>query len=377
MVAMTKRKGTASAPPVGIRKATEAYESWLARHVSLIPADLKLKHERMAQSPFPFLRATFYRWRQLWPEICPELDAAPKVLGVGDLHVENFGTWRDHEGRLIWGVNDFDEACVLPYTNDLVRLAASAQLAARDKHLSCDDKALCDALLAGYVDAIQRGGKALVLAERHPWLRDLAMSELRDPVQYWDKLERWRNVGQWVPRPIMRLLRAALPNPDLALRVVHRQAGLGSLGRQRFTAIAEWCGGLIAREAKELAPTAWHWEMRTPGERKILYLEAIENAIRVADPFVRLEGHWLIRRLAPDCSRIELSSLPKVKDELKLLHAMGWETANIHLGNRNAAKQVLKDLRKRPARWLFKAATLMAKAIVVDWKEWAAKSRRG
>src|SRR5262245_20146622 len=117
---MTKLNRPGSAPPVGIRKATEAYESWLARYVSLIPADLKLKHERMAESPFPFLRATFYRWRQLWPESCPDLDAAPKVLGVGDLHVENFGTWRDHEGRLIWGVNDFDEACVLPYTNDLV-----------------------------------------------------------------------------------------------------------------------------------------------------------------------------------------------------------------------------------------------------------------
>jgi uncharacterized protein (DUF2252 family) len=24
--------------------------------------------------------------------------------------VENFGAWRDVEGRLIWGINDFDEA---------------------------------------------------------------------------------------------------------------------------------------------------------------------------------------------------------------------------------------------------------------------------
>ena len=48
-----------------------------------------------------------------------------KLKGVGDLHVENFGTWRDVEGRLVWGVNDFDEAYALPYTNDLVRLVAS------------------------------------------------------------------------------------------------------------------------------------------------------------------------------------------------------------------------------------------------------------
>ena len=75
-----------------IHKATEAYEAWIGKRLTLIPADLELKHQRMAESPFPFLRATFYRWVQLWPEVCPELAAAPGVLSVGDLHIENFGT---------------------------------------------------------------------------------------------------------------------------------------------------------------------------------------------------------------------------------------------------------------------------------------------
>ncbi len=48
---------------------------------------------------------------------------------MGDLHIENFGTWRDLEGRLIWGINDVDEAYPVRYPNDLVRLAASAFLA--------------------------------------------------------------------------------------------------------------------------------------------------------------------------------------------------------------------------------------------------------
>src|SRR6266849_4235763 len=74
----------------------------------------------MASSEFAFLRATFYRWARLFTKHCGEVCDGPKVLGVGDLHIENFGTWRDAEGRLSWGVNDFDEACLLPYTNDLV-----------------------------------------------------------------------------------------------------------------------------------------------------------------------------------------------------------------------------------------------------------------
>src|SRR5579883_363864 len=109
-----------------ISKATARYENWLARHLTILEKDLELKHEAMRSAPFPFLRATYYRWAQVWPEICADAAHAPQVLAVGDLHVENFGTWRDIEGRLIWGVNDFDEAAPLPYTNDLVRLAASA-----------------------------------------------------------------------------------------------------------------------------------------------------------------------------------------------------------------------------------------------------------
>src|SRR5713101_8301715 len=86
-----------------IHEATRSYESWLGRHTSVVVRDVRLKHERMAESPFVFLRATFYRWIQVWPTVCASLLHAPTVLAVGDVHVENFGTWRDLEGRLIWG----------------------------------------------------------------------------------------------------------------------------------------------------------------------------------------------------------------------------------------------------------------------------------
>ena len=82
-------------------------------------------------------------------------------------------------------------------------------------------------------------------------------------------------------------------------------------------------------------------------------------------------GNWLFRRLAPDCSRLELASLPETHDEQKLLHAMGWETANIHLGTKTAVRRVLKDLNRRPAKWLRRAAQAMTKATLEDWKEWA------
>jgi hypothetical protein len=85
---------------------------------------------------------------------------------------------------------------------------------------------------------------------------------------------------------------------------------------------------------------------------------------------VQQEGRWIVRRLAPDCSRIELSSMPKVRDEAKLLYSMGFETANIHLGTKGAAKRLPVALTKLPHHWLHDAAETMMSATVKDWKEW-------
>jgi uncharacterized protein (DUF2252 family) len=116
-------------PLPNIVQVTRKYETWLARHLPILKSDLQLKHRLMAQDSFSFLRATFYRWMQLFPALCPKTNKAPVVLAVGDLHAANFGTWRDAEGRLIWGINDFDESFPLPYTIDLVRLATSVSIA--------------------------------------------------------------------------------------------------------------------------------------------------------------------------------------------------------------------------------------------------------
>jgi len=356
---------------MNIRQATSVYEHWLRERMPLLDADLRLKHQRMAESSFPFLRATFYRWVQLWPRICPELARTPRVLGIGDIHVENFGTWRDNEGRLVWGVNDFDEAWRVPYTNDLVRLAVSAILAIDEKDLSCRPEQACDSILSGYQDELASGGAPFVLAEQHRGLRDWALGALRDPALYWEKFSSLPAISSGIPAKVRADLKRALPEPGLQFRIVHRRAGLGSLGRRRFTALAQWRGGWIAREAKELTVSAWQWQQDSRGRKEILYRRIIHQAVRVLDPYIRVQGRWLHRRLAPDCGRIELGSLPKSRDELRLLHAMGAETANIHLATKAARRRVLADLRKRPAKWLRKAAEAMAKVTVEDWKEWA------
>ena len=164
-----------------IGECTKSYEKWLASCIPLIPEDLRLKHAEMKKSLFPFMRATFYRWAEVWPQVCRDLTSAPEALSVGDLHIENFGTWRDAEGRLIWGVNDFDEACPLPYTLDLTRLVASANMAIDANNIALDRKSACEVVLAGYRKGLLAGGRPFVLAENHAALREMARHRLAQP----------------------------------------------------------------------------------------------------------------------------------------------------------------------------------------------------
>jgi hypothetical protein len=355
---------------MNIAKSSRSYEAWLAKHIDLIEADLERKHAAMAADVFPFLRATFYRWMQLWPEVCPEEQNAPRVLAVGDLHVENFGTWRDVEGRLVWGINDFDEAFELPFSIDLVRLAVSAHIAIREARLKIGPKDACDAILSGYKKGLRTGGHPIVLAEEHEWLRAMVTGVLRDPVQFWEKLDSLVTWRGRVPKSARRALERMLPERGLEYRIVHRIAGLGSLGRERFVAIALYRGARVAREAKALAPSACVWAGSERLSARIRYQEILDRSLRATDPFVRLKGKWIVRRLAPDCSRVELASMPKERDEAKLLHAMGFETANVHLSTRRASEGILRSLAHRSRHWLHDAATRMVKATTEDWQKW-------
>ncbi len=161
----------------------------------------------------------------------------------------------------------------------------------------------------------------------------------------------------------------------LDYRVIRREAGMGSLGRQRFVAIGEWKGGYIAREAKAVTPSACAWLQGRKTGSRLYYKDAIERAMRSHDPFQTIIQGWLIRRLSTDSNPIEIADWPVKRDEDLLLHAMGCEAANIHLGTTGQIRNVLNDLQRRKSAWLRIAAKQMAKAVEADWKDYKQSHR--
>ena len=357
-----------------IVEATDDYERWLAGFGPLHAGDLAEKHRLLrGENPFAYFRATYYRWAQRRANFGADWTNAPAVPSVGDLHLENFGTWRDAEGRLCWGINDFDEAGDLPYTNDLVRLAASVRAARDAGIIDVKLNVACAAILAGYRRSLELGGTPFVLEERHAELRTLAMTREREPGKFWKKLAAELSpTGGPVPVAVRLLLNESLPaDADSATIGFRTKVGAGSLGKSRYVALATWAGAFLAREAKRLTPSADVWLGGEPAESQARRIVA--SAIRSPDPFLAFHDGWIVRRLAPRSSRIELKFLKPTTDLEWVLTAMGGETANVHLGRRECAAPVLADLSSRPHDWLQQAVRTASRDLDADRRDWRAR----
>ena len=365
-----------------IVKSTDAFEAWIRERTDVSEKLLEKKHRKMSEDAFPFLRATFYRWVEQWPAVCPELARRDQdvLLAVGDLHVENFGVWRDSRQRLVWGVNDFDDACELPFTSDLVRLATSAMLAASAARITVTADTICGFMIEGYRTGLVKAEPIMIQASGNAPLTKLTRDTQEEPKKFWQKkLDTDDNPEvdrRDLPKGLEDMFRASFRS---AARPTFRRqkspGGLGSLGRRRFTAVeTPRTGVYTAREAKALVPSALYW-FRQQNRMLSQTATLLQHAIRIPDPYFQVHDRWLIRQVAPDIAKIEMPAHPDDKRLAlapALLRLMGRETANIHLGSfsRPDLEKRLKEL-DGDERWFAVATERMTANTRSDHTAWA------
>ena len=365
-----------------IVKSTDAFEAWIRERTDVSEKLLEKKHRKMSEDAFPFLRATFYRWVEQWPAVCSKLGRRDQdvLLAVGDLHVENFGVWRDSRQRLIWGVNDFDDACELPFTSDLVRLATSAMLAASAARITVTAETVCGFMIEGYRTGLVKAEPIVIPANGNAPLTKLTRDTQEEPKKFWQsKLDADDNPEvdhRDLPKGLEDMFRASFRSRARAtFRKQKSPGGLGSLGRRRFIAVETTRKGVYdAREAKALVPSALYWlsrQDRMPSQTATL----LQHAIRIPDPYFQVHDRWLIRQLAPDIAKIEMPADPDDKRLVlapALLRLMGRDTANIHLGSFSRAdlEKRLKAL-DRDERWFAAATERMIANTCSDHAAWA------
>lgn len=346
------------------KTSIQRYETWLRGRLGgeAVEADLTEKHRRMRKSALAFLRGSCWRWTETAAQVCPDAASAPMVLAIGDAHVENFGLWRDREGRLVWGVNDFDEAARTAYAFDLIRLTASAILAAEEGRGPAPDAA-AEAILTGYVQGLETP-RGFILENGHAWLDELVRPSDKDRREFWAAMAMVRPA----PAPLRyeMLLRAALPG-EPQLVIAPRRAGMGSLGRPRFLAVGADPARPVARQAKGLLPPCWEPAADLQSSARRL-LALARGPHRSPDPWLDFHDGVLVSRLAPDGRKLEFADLGR-RVGRRLLTAMGWEIANIHAADPSRRRTIHADLAKRPKGWLEAAGKAAAAAALKDWKE--------
>ena len=230
---------------------------------------LRRKVAALASGSFAFLRGTFHLMAMdlLQARVPGAAPSAPEGLVVGDLHLENFGTYRGASGALCFDVNDFDEATSAPIDFDLKRLCTSAMLlpgidrAART--------AAATAIASAWADGIERLGGRFPIAvfgvdKAEGWLAELLREKGRrtrddliakaapgknrrrfgedgEPQKFahvrgeWSKLVE-AGLREWFDA--LKQLKADLTGKDWdVLDVAYRFKGTGSLGRVRFAAL--------------------------------------------------------------------------------------------------------------------------------------------
>ncbi len=333
-----------------VHARTADYERWLHQCVDVVAPELALKHERMQSRAFVFFRATFYRWADYLLE-APELfKSFRRVDGMGDAHIENFGTWRDEEGRLAWGANDLDEACKAPWLSDVLRLAVSARLAIDEGSLHLKAGEAAGAILAGYTESLKGAGRPHVLAEHSAWLREIAINKMRNPEAAWRKLEAsMSDAGPGPSAKLRKQMRASLPARATDVKFHARVAGAGSLGRPRWVARGLLDGSYCAREAKAWMPSALSWAEGKPYKNCRVQAQLLAHSAGARDPVMHTSAGWTIKRIGPEHGRIELDEMQDSTQLLQLLGAMGAEVANLHLSDRSKGARVLTEAKNLSA----------------------------
>jgi uncharacterized protein (DUF2252 family) len=308
------------------------------------PERLRIKFAKMRSSPFAFLRGTaplFHAQVQRRGV----LKNSPPAWCCGDLHLENFGSYKGDNRLAYFDLNDFDEAALAPAAWDLLRLLASLRLAADELNL---DAALAEgmarSMLDAYADALA-AGKAY-------WLeRETATGPVRELLDQLGQRKRADFLARRCEAPSrngksrrLRVdgVRALAASPDERQRVgefmqafaqtqpdpcffevldvARRIAGTGSLGLQRYVILVRGKGGadgqylldLKAAQPSTLAPSGGCRQPDLGDEaQRVVAVQRRMQAVSMAFLHaVRFGGQpFVLRGLQPSEDRLDLAAL--------------------------------------------------------------------
>jgi uncharacterized protein (DUF2252 family) len=380
------------------------------------PERLSMKFRAMRTSAFVFLRGTCHLfYARLQPGGI--VDSAPHTWICGDMHLENFGSYKADNRLIYFDINDFDEACLAPCLAELVRLLTSVLIAADGLHVSrAEALALCHTAIDSYAAAL-RFGKARWIEEETAagMVRELFVAlhertradHLNRRTELKGKKRALKVDGKRA-LPVSDKTRAAVTEfmnafaasePDPAfytmIDVARRIAGTGSLGVDRYVMLVEGKGspdGNYLLDLKEALPSSVVPHIKTPqpkwNSEAQRVVEIQQRAQAVSQAFlhaVQFQGKsYVLRGLQPSEDRVALASwngklsrLESVVNNMAELSAWAQLRSGGRQGSAIADDLIAFGSRKDWQMPLLELATQCEAQVEAGWRAYCEAYDRG
>lgn len=353
---------------------------------AITEADRTAKYSKMVCSPFVFFRGTNHLfWRDFanHPELKQFSGDRTHIWIQGDLHAENFGSFHNDEGHIVYDLNDFDEAAIADYQYDVWRMAISIVLVARERQkFDRDDQAaFVDSFCRSYLETIAQWATdkeelALEFTEKNTYgklddfLEDVKKNESRKKMlKKWTNLDngdRYYDLSSSKLAPISEALRTEIlqqmpeygktltgelaycPQYFHVKDIAHRRlAGTGSLGTPRFYIVIEGEGNhhkydCILDVKRQGKPTPYHYlgkkfqraydrQFENDAQRQAIAYKALVKNTDDHLGWMKIGGeYYSVRERSPYKEAFPLDTLTKKKRFRKLAEQWGKILATSH-----------------------------------------------
>ncbi len=387
----------------------DVFDRIIAYNKGREPERLKMKLDAMLADPFTFLRGTCHLFYEDWHASLNALNSPP-VWACGDLHLENFGTYKADNGLVYFDLNDFDECALAPCLWELTRLLTSLIVASGSLKLKeAQTNQMVDSMLTRYSQILASGKPKWVERKTadgliKTLLTDLSKRSQKDFVASRTKL-RDGDLKLFIDGK--RTLKLDKVNKDAALSmfkscmlvssksdyfypldIARRVAGTGSLGVERYVALIVGDGGknnhrLIDIKAINKGALSPYLSLKQPQwNSESVRVANIQSHAQATSPALLKSAEYngqsyLIKELQPTQDRLDLSRWDgDLKKLAYIFETMAEIVAWSHLRNAGYLQATSREDLMQFAldeQWpieTFNLAKLAANQTIAQWLEY-------
>lgn len=326
--------------------------------------NVRKKYSKLADDAFSFFRGTCHLFYHDLPSNLT-IRTVPNVWICGDLHLENFGTYKGDDRQIYFGINDFDESSLAPCTWDLARLSTSIFLASDNleleqvvaiglvqSYLTSYSNALATGentvtikedtggAIAELIDSLQDRKRVDLLNERTEIINELRHLKFdKDKILKIDKQRREdliQVINKWAKTQ-------SQPEFFEVLDVGFRLAGIGSLGLDRYLILVAGKGSpernylLDFKQQPNSALQPYLTSPQTQWTNQATRVMTVQQMVQSSPPALLAaieynNSSYLLRELQPTADKLSLkASKRKLSHLRKSIEIMAQVTASSHL----------------------------------------------